>query len=101
MAIMIKYKVKEVATDLDVTTKEVITVLKEKLGVDKKTMTALNEDELNYIFDYFTQKNAVSDLSAYFAVRDNAIKQQEEEPPFRKARDRARAYGAYREGAQG
>ena len=90
MAIMIKYKVKEVATDLDVTTKEVITVLKEKLGVDKKTMTALNEDELNYIFDYFTQKNAVSDLSAYFAVRDNAIKQQEEEAAKRKEEEKKR-----------
>ena len=87
---MIKYKVKEVATDLDVTTKEVITVLKEKLGVDKKTMTALNEDELNYIFDYFTQKNAVSDLSAYFAVRDNAIKQQEEEAAKRKEEEKKR-----------
>ena len=90
MAIMIKYKVKEVATDLDVTTKEVITVLKEKLGVDKKTMTALNEDELNYIFDYFTQKNAVSDLSAYFAVRDKAIKQQEEEAAKRKEEEKKR-----------
>ncbi|MBQ6412860.1 MAG: translation initiation factor IF-2 [Ruminococcus sp.] len=87
---MIKYKVKEVATDLDVTTKEVITVLKEKLGVDKKTMTALNEDELNYIFDYFTQKNAVSDLSAYFAVRDKAIKQQEEEAAKRKEEEKKR-----------
>ena len=90
MAIMIKYKVKEVATDLGVTTKEVITVLKEKLGVDKKAMTALSEDELNYIFDYFTQKNAVSDLSAYFAVRDNAIKQQEEEAAKRKEEEKKR-----------
>ena len=65
-------------------------MLKEKLGVDKKTMTALNEDELNYIFDYFTQKNAVSDLSAYFAVRDNAIKQQEEEAAKRKEEEKKR-----------
>ena len=78
MAIMIKYKVKEVATDLDVTTKEVIAVLKDKLGVDKKAMTTLNEDELNYIFDYFTRKNAISDLAPYFAVRDDAIKKQQE-----------------------
>ena len=40
MAIMIKYKVKEVATDLDVATKDVIAMLKDKLGVDKKAMTA-------------------------------------------------------------
>lgn len=90
MAIMIKYKVKEVAGDLDVATKEVIAVLKEKLGVDKKAMTTLNEDELNFIFDYFTQKNAVSDLSAYFAVRDNAIKKQEEEAEKRRAEEKQR-----------
>ena len=90
MAIMIKYKVKEVATDLDVTTKEVVTVLKEKLGVDKKAMTTLNEEELNFIFDYFTQKNAISDLAPYFAVRDQAIKQKEEEAAKRKAEEKKR-----------
>ena len=90
MALMIKYKVKEVATDLDVTTKEVISVLKDKLGSDKKAMTTLTEDELNYIFDYFTTKNAVSDLSAYFAVRDKAIEQKEEEAAQRKAEEKKR-----------
>ena len=90
MALMIKYKVKEVATDLDVTTKEVISVLKDKLGTDKKAMTTLTEDELNYIFDYFTAKNAVSDLSAYFAVRDKAIEQKEEEAAQRKAEEKKR-----------
>ncbi len=90
MAIMIKYKVKEVATDLDVTTKEIISVLKEKLGADKKAMTTLTEDELNFIFDHFTQKNAVSDLSAYFAVRDKAIQQKEEEAAQRKAEEKKR-----------
>ena len=90
MAIMIKYKVKEVAADLDVTTKEVVAVLKEKLGVDKKAMTTLNEDELNYIFDYFTQKNAISDLAPYFAVRDEAIRKQQEEEDKRRAEEKQR-----------
>lgn len=90
MAIMIKYKVKEVATDLDVATKDVIAVLKDKLGVDKKAMTALTEDELNFVFDYYTQLNAVADLSAYFAVRDNAIKKQEEEAQRRREEEKKR-----------
>ena len=90
MAIMIKYKVKEVATDLDVTTKDVIAVLKDKLGADKKAMTALTEDELNFIFDYYTQKNAVADFSAYFAVRENAIKKQEEEAAKRLEEEKQR-----------
>ena len=88
MAIMIKYKVKEVATDLDVATKDVISVLKTKLGSDKKAMTTLTEDELNFIFDYYTQKNAVSDLSAYFAVREDAIRKKEEEAEQRRAEEK-------------
>ena len=90
MAIMIKYKVKEVAGDLDVATKDVIAVLKEKCGVDKKAMTTLSEEELNILFDYYTQKNAVADLSEYFAVRDNAIKKQEEEAQRRKEEEKKR-----------
>ncbi len=90
MAIMIKYKVKEVAGDLDVATKDVIAVLKEKCGVDKKAMTTLSEEELNILFDYYTQKNAVADLSDYFAVRDNAIKKQEEEAQRRKEEEKKR-----------
>jgi len=90
VAIMIKYKVKEVATDLGVTTKDVVSVLKEYCGSDKKAMTALTEDELNVIFDYYTQKNAVTDLSAYFAVRDTAIEKQREEAEQRKAEEKKR-----------
>ena len=90
MAMMIKYKVKEVATDLNVTTKDVITVLKQYCGSDKKAMTALTEDELNVIFDFFTQKNAVADFAAYFAVRDTAIAKQQQEAEQRKAEEKKR-----------
>ena len=84
MAIMIKYKVKEVATDLGVTTKDIIKVVKDYCGSDKKAMTALTEDELNVIFDWFTQKTAVADFSAYFAVRDHAIERREAEAEQRR-----------------
>ena len=90
MAMMIKYKVKEVATDLNVATKDVITVLKQYCDSDKKAMTALTEDELNVIFDYFTQKSAVADLSAYFAVRDTAIEKQQQEAQQRKEEEKQR-----------
>ncbi len=88
MAIMIKYKVKEVATDLSVTTKEIISVLKEYCGVDKKAMTALTEDELNIVFDYFTQKNALKDFNDYFSVRETAIEKREEEEKKRREEEK-------------
>ena len=88
MAMMIKYKVKEVATDLDVAAKDVIAVLEKYCGVSKKTMTALDENELDVIFDYYTQKNAVENLNAYFAVRDKAIEKAEQEVQQRKEEEK-------------
>ncbi len=76
---MIKYKVKEVAADFDVKSKKITEILEEKCGVSKKSMTALETEELNIIFDVLTQENAMDDLSSYFAVRDKAVEQMEQE----------------------
>ena len=64
---MVKYRVHEVAKDLGVASKDIIALLKEKLGVEKKHMTALSSDELSFIFEYFTQKNQVENFDKYFA----------------------------------
>jgi len=88
MAMMIKYKVKEVATDLDVASKDVIAVLEQYCNVTKKTMTSLEESELDVIFDYYTQKNAVENFDAYFAVRDKAIEKAEQEVIQRKEEEK-------------
>ncbi|MBE6824546.1 MAG: translation initiation factor IF-2 [Ruminococcaceae bacterium] len=85
---MIKYKVKEVATDLDVASKDVIAVLEQYCNVTKKTMTSLEESELDVIFDYYTQKNAVENFDAYFAVRDKAIEKAEQEVIQRKEEEK-------------
>ena len=74
---MIKYKIHEVSKDLGVSSKEVIEVVKKYCGKAKKSMTALEEDELNVVFDYFTQKNNMESLEPYFAVRNNAIENQQ------------------------
>ncbi|MCH5298995.1 MAG: translation initiation factor IF-2 [Ruminococcus sp.] len=76
---MIKYKVKEVADDFAVKSKVITTILSDKCGVSKKSMTALETDELNVIFDVMTQDNAVADFSAYFAVRDKAVEEYEKQ----------------------
>lgn len=63
---MIKYRVHEVAKDLGVASKEVIELLKNYLGEEKKHMTALTEEELNVIFECYTQKNRVKSFDEYF-----------------------------------
>lgn len=66
---MIKYRVHEVAKDLGVPSKDVIALLKDYLGEEKKHMTALTDDELNIVLEYYTQKNQVESFDEYFASK--------------------------------
>ena len=63
---MIKYRVHEVAKDLNVPNKDVIDTLQKYTGEVKKHMTALDEGELDLVFETFTQKNNMENLDAYF-----------------------------------
>lgn len=73
---MIKYRVHEVAKDLGLVSKEIISLLKEYLGEEKKHMTALTEDELNIVFEYYTQKNQVDSFDEYFASKKEKKKEE-------------------------
>ena len=64
---MIKYRVHEVAKDLNVPNKEVIDALQKYCGETKKHMTALTENELDIVFENFTQQNQVENFDEYFA----------------------------------
>ena len=63
---VIKYRVHEVAKDLNLASKEVVALIKDKLGEERKHMTALSDDELNFILEYYTQKNEVENFDRYF-----------------------------------
>ncbi len=76
---MIKYKVKEVADDFNVKSKVITEILSKHCGVNKKSMTSLEAEELNVIFDVMTSENALKDFSAYFAVRDKAVEEYEKQ----------------------
>ena len=67
---MMKYRVHEVAKDLNVPNKVVIEILQKYCDETKKHMTALTEQELDMVFEAITQKNNMGSLDAYFA--DNA-----------------------------
>ena len=77
---MIKYRLSEVAKDLNISNKDAADVLKERLGVVKKPATVLTEEELNVIFEHFTQKNSVSSFDKYFASRDAEVQEDQPEP---------------------
>ena len=64
---MMKYRVHEVAKDLNIPNKDVIDTLEKYTGETKKHMTALDENELDLVFETFTQKNSSENLDVYFA----------------------------------
>lgn len=70
---MVKYKVKDAANDLGVPNKKIIEILEKYCGVTKKTMTSLEESELDVIFDVITQENKVESLDSYFAARNKKL----------------------------
>ena len=84
----VKYKVNEVAKDFAKDTKELLEILKEKFPERAfKNTTALEENELNFVFDYMTQKSAVKSFDEYFALGESAQQKREEE---KKAKKQAR-----------
>lgn len=71
-----KYRVHEVAKDFGIASKDIITLLKNYLGEEKKHMTCLTEDELNIIFEHFTKKGEVKSFDEYF----NSAKKEAAKP---------------------
>ncbi len=65
---MIKYRVSEVAKDFGVPTKEVTELLARYFDTPKKSMTALEEQELDIVFESLTQSHQVESFDEYFAT---------------------------------
>lgn len=83
---VVKYRVHEVAKDLNVPSKDVIDLLGKHFDTPKKHMTALTEQELNVVFEHFTQKNQVKSFDEYFALQNE--KPQEPKPAPAKSQDK-------------
>ena len=81
---MIKYRVTDVAKDFGVPSKEIVELLAKHFQPAKKSATALEENELDVIFEHYTQKFNTDNLDAYFATaNDRKPKEQpkaEEKP---------------------
>lgn len=82
---MNKYRVHEVAKDFDKPSKSVIDLLGEYFEEPKKHMTALEEKELDVIFETFTQQNEVESFDAYFAMGKPAEAEQPARPAEKEA----------------
>lgn len=68
MPMITKYKLNDLAKDLKLPVNDIIDCLAPKYGV-KKAGVVLSPEEVNYVLEYFTQKNQVESFDAYFAYK--------------------------------
>ncbi|MBO5184363.1 MAG: translation initiation factor IF-2 [Clostridia bacterium] len=72
-----KYRVHEVAKDFGINSKKILEILEGNSPEPRKHMTALEDAELDLIFDTITKENEVESFDEYFAAgeRERAEKQ--------------------------
>ena len=93
---MIKYRVNELAKDFGKKSKDVIDLLDKLSPEQKKHMTVLTEEELNYVFETFTQESSVKSFNEYFndtmnvrsAPAEAAVEEKAEAKPAPKAEEK-------------
>lgn len=64
-----KYRVNELAKDLNAQNNEIIDLVQEYFGTTKKAQTALTDEELSVVLEKYSQKNQVADFKDYYATQ--------------------------------
>ena len=67
-----KYKIHEAAKDFDIQSKDLIELVSKYFDGEKKYQTALEEKELDLVFDLLSKQNAPKSLDGYFARQKSA-----------------------------
>jgi translation initiation factor IF-2 len=80
MSIVVKYRVHEVAKDFGVSSKEVGEILEKYSKAPKNHMQVLQEDELDFIFDYLTQHHQLESLAEVFQEKPEKTVKPEAKP---------------------
>lgn len=75
-----KYKLSELAKDINAAANEVIECLSVLGGEPKKSGAFLTPQEVGYVMEYFTQKNQVESFEAYYANNVKPKPAKEEKP---------------------
>ncbi len=83
---LIKYKIHELSKDLNISSKDIIALLNDKLGVEKKSQTSLEDTELDLIFDCISKQHEVKSFDEYFAVGERAREERAKERKAEKDR---------------
>ncbi len=113
MSLFTKYRIREMGKDFNMKPQDIISLLEARFGEAPANQQAvLNDDQLNYLFEYFIQKNQIPSLAFYFqayqgkepyAVKQRRIKQEREAKEAeerRKAEEAAAAEAAKKAAAE-
>ncbi len=73
-----KYRLKEVAADFGMSTKEIAAIMEKFFEKPKSNTQVLTDEELNVIFDYITQTHQIESIEVVFAMA--AAKAEEKKP---------------------
>ena len=85
---MIKYKLGDLAKDLDMPAKDIADMIKERFNSVKKPGALLTEEELNYIFEKVTAEKSVKSFEKYFASKQAAAAPKQEKNDKPEKRDK-------------
>ena len=77
---LVKYRLKEVAADFGVTTKEIAEIVGKHFEKPKSNTQVLTGEELNVVFDVMTQKNQIKSLEQVFAAAAPKAEPKKEAP---------------------
>ena len=93
---MVKYRLKEVASDLGITPKEVAEIISRFFEKPKSNTQILTDEELNVVFDCVTQAHQIDSLEQVFAAKPKeapkpAAQQPKAEAPKEPAKQAAAA----------
>ena len=84
-----KYRVNELAKDLNISVSEITDVVQEYFGVQKKSQASLSEDEMSVVLEKYSQSNQVKNFNSYFASASKPKTEKKEEKPAEKPAKKA------------
>ena len=82
---LMKYRVKEVAADFGMTTKEITEIVGKYFEKPRSNAQALTEEQLNALFDHITQHHQIASIAEVFAVTPPAKKEEKPAEPKKEA----------------
>ena len=86
---MIKYKLEDLAKDLNMQAKDIAEMIKERFKAVKKPSALLTDEELNYIFEKVTSEKSVSSFDKYFASNQKASAPKQEKAEKNDKKDKS------------